>query len=405
MSGASQRVRVLWVGTKPPWPPVDGGRLVAALTIDALRRAGADVTVVTPSRTGETEAAPPSGPGGHVNVRAIPRSWPVAALGALASRRPVTIARHAHRAVQRAVALHLATHPVDVVHVEQPHAFANVAAALDAVLPVVARAHNVEHQVWRAAAEGRPWPLSRALHAEAGRMASFEAAVVRAVTATVALTPADRDALQALAPGALVVHVPPPFASDARPPATTAGSLEGDPAVVWCGSAGWTLNDHAARWLVDEVWPAIRRRLPGAVLHAFTAAPVPGTDGVLNHGAAGDSARIFDPSAVLALPLRVAAGVRMRLLEAWSRGMPVVATPAAAAGLDAEDGRNLLLATSPAAFADAGARVHGDAALRARLAAGGDATLRAHHAPADVAGQLLEVYARAVRARAGAAGR
>jgi glycosyltransferase involved in cell wall biosynthesis len=126
---------------------------------------------------------------------------------------------------------------------------------------------------------------------------------------------------------------------------------------------------------------------------------------VLNHGPAADSARIFDPSAVLVLPLDVASGVRMRVLEAWSHGMPVVATAAAAAGLDAEDGRNVLLAASPAAFADAVERVRGDAALRARLAAGGHATLRADHAPADIAGRLVDIYAQAMRARAQAARR
>jgi len=98
---------------------------------------------------------------------------------------------------------------------------------------------------------------------------------------------------------------------------------------------------------------------------------------------------------VLAVPLRVASGVRMKILEAWARGLPVVATPAAAAGLGAEDGRELLLAADSDGFAAAVARLAAEPVLAAELVAAGRSALVRRHAPAAVAAELLRVYAAA----------
>src|SRR5690606_30596360 len=102
----------------------------------------------------------------------------------------------------------------------------------------------------------------------------------------------------------------------------------------------------------------------------------------------------FAEDSVLLLPLRDATGVRMRLLEAWARGVPVVATQAACTGLDARDGQNVLFADSPEAFADAVVRLQ-DPALRALVVDEGERTVMRRHDPAAVAATLLEVYGQA----------
>jgi glycosyltransferase involved in cell wall biosynthesis len=95
---------------------------------------------------------------------------------------------------------------------------------------------------------------------------------------------------------------------------------------------------------------------------------------------------------VLVVPLRFGSGVRMKVLEAWARGVPVVATPAAAEGLEAEDGRELLLARTPAEFAAALERLSLDPRLGAALVTAGRERLAARHDPARVASQIGGVY-------------
>jgi glycosyltransferase involved in cell wall biosynthesis len=58
-------------------------------------------------------------------------------------------------------------------------------------------------------------------------------------------------------------------------------------------------------------------------------------------------------ASVAIAPLRVGSGTRIKILEAWAAGRPVVATPLAMEGLTFEDGQDVLLATMATELADA----------------------------------------------------
>jgi glycosyltransferase involved in cell wall biosynthesis len=218
---------------------------------------------------------------------------------------------------------------------------------------------------------------------------------VKQAAATVALTARDAERLRALAgDGGAVNHVPAPFPPALEP---AARSLPGSPAVVRFGSDGWAPNRDQIRWFV-EAWPAVQAALPLAVLHAFGGRPrLPA--GAVAHAAPTDSREVFAPGAVLVVPLRVASGVRMKILEAWARGVPVVATPEAAAGLEALDGGELLLFRDAAELTAALRRLASEPALARALVAAGRAALRSRHDPATIASRLASVYRRVAAER------
>lgn len=374
-------MRVLWVATKSPLPAVDGGCVVMARTLDALSDAGVGGTVVVPG----TVARPTLGAWRIVGVPAASRAAQLARARDVGS---LSIARHLQPAVAQAVATLVARGDVDVVHAEQMHALPQCAPAAARGVPVVLRVQNVEHEVLAARATGR---LTRALVAgEIRRLRTFEARALRTVTTTIALTASDAERLAALAGRtADVRHLPAPFPAEL--PAGPA--LDGAPALVVFGSPGWFPNRRGADWFVADAWPRVRARLPAARLHVV-AVPAAAGAGVVRHPPPRDSATAFAAGAILVVPSRVATGVRMKILEAWARGLPVVTTPEAATGLDGCDGETFLLAADAAGFADAVARLHGDPALAARLRAGGRAMLRRHHAPSAIAAGLLAAYTR-----------
>jgi glycosyltransferase involved in cell wall biosynthesis len=353
------------VATKSPWPPVDGGRLLLAETLAAL---DVPVTLLTP------EGPPPR------------------RLRGLAGDLPLAIARHLHPALRARVAAALDTDAFDVVVAEQLHALPQCAAARERGVPVVLRAQNVESDLMHARRTSNP--LARVLlRREARRLAAWEGAAVRGATATLALTEPDAARLRTLGgPAARVACVPAPFAADGLAPGP---SLPGDPAVVVFGSRGWFPNHEAADWFVREAWPAVRARSPGAVLHLV--GPGDGcAQGVVRHAPPADSAAAFPAGAILAVPLRTASGVRMKILEAWARGVPVVASAAAASGLDAPDA--LSIASTPAEFAGAIAALARDDA-RTRLVAAGRSLVTTRHRPDVVAAALRDALTAAVAAR------
>jgi glycosyltransferase involved in cell wall biosynthesis len=387
-------------------------------TLRALADAGTDVTLVSPAFTRIALAPPGIHP---ILVRTAPRSWPHAALRSVRSGRPVSIERHAIPAVVETVAALIRCETFDIVHIEQPQALASAAPAREAGLPCVLRTQNLESAVWATAAHSRNWsaPFFRL---EARRVRRFEAEALHAVDVTIALSSSDAAQLSALAPSARIIVVPPPAsaptveeeatAAEAGPSATA--TLDGDPPFTWIGSSGWILNDEARRWMIREVWPAVAERLPLARLHVFgsnarddraraaqtNAGATKAGASIAWHAAPDDSRTAFDPRAILLLPMRHATGVRMRLLEAWARGVPAIATPAAVEGLDTADGRDVLIAADPRGFAEAAAALAADAGLRRRLIDGGRATLARHHDPANVARATLAAYREAIDRRA-----
>jgi hypothetical protein len=434
LAAAEALLRLLVVATKAPWPPIDGGRLLLLHTLAGLAAEGLRPTLVAPVDAArfDLEAAAAaldrwceprlvaSRLPGRVGtlLRALPRG----------RRLPLTVARHFSPAVRAEVARLLATRPFDLAHAEQLQALPQAAPARARRLPVVLRAQNVESDLWAAAARGRLTAK------EARLLAAWEGDAVARAAATLALTAQDAERLRLLAEAAQKrtnwqrrassVDTSPPYrpeqvrvVSAPFPERLDLGEpvLPGSPPVVVLGSPGWLPNQDAAAWFTGEVWPAVRAALPAAELHLFgvqagsqgagtgagQVGMAAGSAGITRHELAEDSAPAFARGSIHAVPLRIGSGLRMKVLEAWARGVPVVATPQAAAGLDAADGRELLLAGDASGFATALARLHQGPALAATLIAGGRAALRRGHDPARIARQLLAIYEELLSRRPG----
>jgi polysaccharide biosynthesis protein PslH len=392
-------VRLLVVATKAPWPPVDGGRLLLLRTLEGFAAQGVRATLVAPLdvRRHAPEAVA-AALGAWCEAQLVPARPAGAASTLLRSaghRVPLTIARHTLPAVRRRVEGLLAARRFDLVHAEQLQALPQAMAPARARhRPLVLRAQNVESALWAAVGQGRPLSL------EARRLAAWEGRAVAGVDATAALTAIDAAALRRLAaaagsPRARVVEVPAPFAADLPP---GAACLAGEPPVVLLGSGGWRPNEDAIAWFTGEIWPEVSRALPAAQLHVFGAASEPpgsrdAPPRTTRHGAPADSAAAFASGSIHVVPLRFGSGVRMKVLESWARGVPVVATPEGAAGLEATDGVELLVAKDAAGFIAAFRRLATEPHLSEALVRAGRAALRRRHDPAAVARRLLDLYA------------
>jgi GT2 family glycosyltransferase/glycosyltransferase involved in cell wall biosynthesis/SAM-dependent methyltransferase len=117
-------------------------------------------------------------------------------------------------------------------------------------------------------------------------------------------------------------------------------------------------NVDAVLWFAREVLPLIHAQNPdvrldlvgkGAPAEVQRLAEDPR---ITLHGFAPDLAPHYASAAIFIAPVRTGSGVRVKLLEAFSAGVPVVATPTAAEGLEVTDGREISLGESAQAFAD-----------------------------------------------------
>jgi len=272
-------------------------------------------------------------------------------------------------------------------------ALANCSAALSADVALVLRMQNVESDLWRQTAATRTlaWPL----RFEANRLQAEERSALAAATHTLAMTGNDAAALRRLRPSIAAVRI------DSLPPAfprrLPAGRrVEGDPAIVLSGSAGWWPNHQATRWFLHEVLPRLSRQLPRAVVHVFGGNAIASTQNLRWHSAPAESIDAFPEGAIAAVPLFVGSGIRIRILEAWARGLPVVATSKAASGLEVTAGRELALADTADDFCAALGTLAADRDARAMQVDAGRAYLAARHDPAQATRSLLDIYRQAI---------
>jgi hypothetical protein len=384
-------MKLLLVATKAPWPPVDGGRFLLLNTLEALAAAGCRLTLVAPV---DPEAFDLGRVARELSAWCEPVLIPAAPLPPAAALlrsggSPLSIARHSLPAVRQEVEQRLRAERFDLVHAEQLQALPQAEPAFALGVPVVLRAQNVESDLWRAAAERGRGMRGMLLRREARRLAAWEGSAVRRAAATLALTAEDAARLGELAAGGGRVRVVrAPFPE--LPPGS--GRLAGDPPVVVFGSRGWLPNEDSVAWYLKDVWPAVRSELPGALLHLYgvdLASPPPG---VAVHPPPGDSGEAYPAGSILTVPLRIASGVRIKILEAWARGVPVVGTPAALAGLEVKDGREALVAREPREFAAAIRRLHQEPALAESLIAEGRRARRERHEPQEIARRLTAEY-------------
>jgi glycosyltransferase involved in cell wall biosynthesis len=388
-------VNVLFVASRPPWPPIDGGRVLMAHTVEGLLARGHQITVVTPAPAGA--AAPPAGLPASDRLRTFfvtdrRPSGVWAVLTSLVQGWPLTVVRQSSPPTRVEVARRLGTDRVDVVHVEQLQALPKADAAFGRRVPVVLRAENVESDLWHALSATKPLVRPLALF-EAHRLARFEARALGRVAATVALTESDARRLRRLAPEAAVDVVSAPM-----PTRLPIGSsvLAGDPPIVIVASR-WLPNQDGVVWFAREIWPALLEAVPSARLHLFGADSRAEGAGIEAHDAPVESQEAYAAGAILVVPLRIASGVRVRILEAWARGVPVVATRAAVEGLEVTDGQGVRLADTADAFVRAITELRDSADARERLINAGRALLADRHDPEACAARLEAIYRKVMR--------
>jgi GT2 family glycosyltransferase/glycosyltransferase involved in cell wall biosynthesis len=209
--------------------------------------------------------------------------------------------------------------------------------------------------------------------AAAERTRVREQVVYQAADALVAVSDDDARALRDLAPGVPVFVV-----SNIHPPAPETPGFDARGGLVFVGNFRHAPNVDAALDFHRTTWPLVYGRVSQPRLTLVGTEPPPelvalAGAGVEVTGWVPEVAPHLDAARVSIAPLRYGAGVKGKIGEALSRGLPVVTTSVGAEGMGIRDGEHVLVAHSPQQFADAVLRLHEDRGLWERLRAAGRA--------------------------------
>jgi polysaccharide biosynthesis protein PslH len=172
------------------------------------------------------------------------------------------------------------------------------------------------------------------------------------------------------APGARILVVP---SGMQRAGAAVAAQPGVDGRALLVANFGYGPNARGAGWLLREVWPAIRQRVPAATLACVGARLPPAlarlaasTPGVEVCGQLADIAPRLRDAAVVLVPVLEGGGTRLKIVEAWSQGKAVVTTSKGIEGLPARAGA-VAIADEPRTFAATAAALLTDGPRRQGL--------------------------------------
>ncbi|MBN1674488.1 MAG: glycosyltransferase [Kiritimatiellae bacterium] len=145
--------------------------------------------------------------------------------------------------------------------------------------------------------------------------------------------------------------------------------------MIMTGDQSYRPNVDAACHFVEKIFPRIRDAHPAAKANLIGRDPAPRVQalaqcpGITVKGYVPDLAAEISRAAVYILPMRLGSGIRSKLFDVFPLGKPIVSTTVGAEGLELVHGENVMIADSPAEFADACVRLLRDAGERERLGA------------------------------------
>ncbi|SAK93862.1 type 11 methyltransferase [Caballeronia arationis] len=196
--------------------------------------------------------------------------------------------------------------------------------------------------------------------------------------ATTVVSHVELELVKRLMPAANVHRIPIP-----RLPARAPTSFEQRRGVVFVGGFAHLPNIDAVKWLVNDIWPLVRSRLPDAELQVVGSNVTPEVaaldapqNGVRIVGFVEDLSTILDHVRLSVAPLRFGAGVKGKVVSSLLHGVPCVLSKVASEGMGLVAGEHVLEGDTAQRMADEIVRLHEDHELWQHLAdAGFDAAL------------------------------
>ncbi len=249
--------------------------------------------------------------------------------------------------------------------------------------PKIVMRQKIDHLHYAEVAERRPWNLDKLLDwQEARRLKRYEYAMMPRFDGAVVCSPEDAAiaaqqgpqlAVDTIVNGADIEYFVPMRNPDP------------DPTLLLIGTMHYYPNIDAVLHFFQSMYPALSKAVPNLKVLIVGHLPPPEIQalallpGVTVTGSVPDVRPYIGRSWVLAVPLRLGGGTRLKIVEAMASGLPVVSTTVGAQGIHATDGDQLLLADAPEHFVQQTIRLLNDASLRDRLAEQGRALVHAQY--------------------------
>ncbi len=242
---------------------------------------------------------------------------------------------------------------------------------------------DMDSHKWLEYARYKPFPISLGYRLEAKKLERAERRLAARFDLCTTITRAEWETLQGYETGVASDWFPNGVDNDYFAP--TDEPYDPD-TISFIGRMDYYPNQECMLDFCASVLPVLQRKRPALKLLIVGANPPPSIlalgklEGVTVTGSVPDVRPYQRQAALMVAPLRIARGTQNKILEAMAAGVPVVASSAAAGGVDARSPDHFLVASTPDEYAAMIFRVLENRAERTRLSQAGRARMLSHHA-------------------------
>jgi len=264
-------------------------------------------------------------------------------------------------------------------------------------IPRALNHHNIESDLMLRRAEKEGNPIKKLYYLMEGKkLANYERSKCRLFQKNITVAEVDSEVLCRLVPGLDISEIPNGVDIDYFKP-------QGIPIrknrLVFAGSLNWYPNVKAVEYLCSEIWPLLKRAVPGAGLLIVGRNPSPefikkynAVDGVEVLADVDDIRPYIEEAEVYVCPIRHSGGTKLKILDALAMEKAIVAHPVACEGIDVRHEKNVLLAETTEKFVEAIVKLLGDAELRVQLGKNGRQLVEEKYAYSFIGKKLNCLY-------------
>ncbi len=364
-------MRILQIAPQVPFPLSDGGKVGIFNITKYLARRGHEITLLAADVHRPVHVEPLLEHCDLIRVAHSNKNTVPGAFRNLFSDTPYNIGKYQSSELEQRMRHLLSRRTFDIVHVDHLHmASYGLLCREIAGIPVVLREHNVESVIMERYLAVTRNPILRSwLRMQLRRLRAYEREVASAVDACCMMTREDEAVLKQLSSEARTAVIPAGVEKtlfDKRKRRPIPGSL----ALV--GDYSWGPNSDSLSWFLSAIFPRILEKRPDATLFLIGKNVPAGIDrmagrNIVVRGLVPDFKEELRRYEMLVVPLRVGGGMRLKIVESFAMGVPVVATSVGGEGIGGKHGQHMLLADTEMEFAESVALLIGNRKLSAEL--------------------------------------
>ncbi|MBI4039590.1 glycosyltransferase [Candidatus Daviesbacteria bacterium] len=257
---------------------------------------------------------------------------------------PFIIAIYYSRTVKKLLTQELKERAYDLIHAETFYTMPNLPRS---TVPILLVEQTIEFLVYQHFVEElKIFFLKPLLYLDVLKIKLWEKYFWQKASRVVAMSQADQEIMKQTSPGLQVDIVP--NGVDIEFFSSQHKEEESPPMILFVGNFSWLQNREAAVVLVKEVWPYIKKEIPEAKIWIVGRNPSDSikklaSDSVIVDESQEDIRQAYRRASILVAPIKGGGGTRYKILEAMASRLPVITTSIGIEGLDAKDGREVII--------------------------------------------------------------